>query len=279
MTQRWFSVRAKYEHGQRRGEGIEEGIVELTAIGEQPGMRHFDVANRDRDRVTIIGSVTPADYLTTSLSIAAGKDDYLQSEFGLRDNTHMVYSAGADLVGSERVNVGVSYSFEEYNALSRSRQANPGVQFTDPSRNWAADSTDRTHSLIASADVTRIAGKVDLRLTYDFNRGRAIYNYITGPVPDRTLPEEVTLPTTLPTPTQLPPTLSELNRGTVDLSYVLTARVSVGVSYWYEQYRVRDFTLDIDANPDAVRGNALLLGYLYRPYTANTGWLRLLYRW
>ncbi len=71
-------------------------------------MRHFDVANRDRDYVTIIGSITPAAYLTTSLSIAAGKDDYLESEFGLRDNTHTVHSAGADVVGGERVNVGVS---------------------------------------------------------------------------------------------------------------------------------------------------------------------------
>jgi hypothetical protein len=42
---------------------------------------------------------------------------------------------------------------------------------------------------------------------------------------------------------------------------------------------VRDFTLDIDANPDAVRGQALLLGYLDKPYTTNTGWLRLLYKW
>ena len=37
--------------------------------------------------------------------------------------------------------------------------------------------------------------------------------------------------------------------------------------------------LDIDANPELARGQALLLGYLYRPYTANTGWVRLLYRW
>jgi MtrB/PioB family decaheme-associated outer membrane protein len=278
-SQRWFSVRAKYEHAQRRGEGIERGIEALIAIGEQPGMRHFDIANRDRDRITVIGSVTPTSYLTTSLSIAAGKDDHLQSEFGLRDNTHRVYGVGADVVGSERVSFSGSYSFEEYDALSRSRQANPGAQFTDPSRNWAADTSDRTHSFILSADVIRIADKADLGISYDFNRGRAIYNYITGPVADRTLPEEVIVPTTLPTPTQLPPTLSELHRGTVDLSYVLTSRVSVGLSYWYEQYRVRDFTLDIDANPDSVRGQALFLGYLYKPYTANTGWLRLLYRW
>ena len=279
LNQRWFTVRTKYEHGRRRGEGIEHGEAELTAIGEQPGIRHFDIASRDRDRVTIIGTLSPAGTFSGSVSIAAGKDDYVESLFGLRDNTHRVYGGGVDYVPAENVVLGISYSYEHYNALSRSRQASPGAQFTDPSRNWATDATDRAHTATLNADINRIAEKVDLRFTYDFSRARARYNYITGAVPDRTLPEEVVVPTTLPTPTELPPTLSELQRGTADATYSLTARFSLGVSYWYERYRVNDFTLDVDANPDLARGQALLMGYLYRPYTANTVWGRLIYAW
>lgn len=279
LTQQWFSVHAKYEHAQRSGEGIEQGIQLLTSIGEQPGMRHFDIASRDRDRILVTASVTPRDDVTARFTLGAGKDDYRESEFGLRDNTHQLYGAGADYVLNDRVNFGLDYSFEEYEALSRSRQANPGAQFADPSRNWAADTSDRTHSFIASAEVARVLDKVDLRFTYDFSRSRAHYRYITGAVPDRTLPEEVVVPTTLPTPTELPPTLSELQRGTIDGTYALTSRLSVGLSYWYEHFRVRDWTLDIDANPELVRGQALLLGYLYRPYTANTFWGRLIYAW
>lgn len=279
LGHRWFSLRTKYEHAQRRGEGLEEGELSLVSIGEQPGVRHFDIAQRDRDRVTLIGSVTPLGNLSGSLSVAAGKDDYLDSEFGLRDNTHRVYSAGVDYLPRDRVTLGTSYSYERYNALSRSRQASPGPQFTDPSRNWASDGTDRVHTAVLSAGIDRIAEKVDLRFSYDFSRARAIYEYITGPVPDRTLPEEVIVPTTLPTPTELPPTLSELQRGTADAVYSLTTRLSVGLSYWYERFRVSDFTLDVDANPDLARGQALLMGYLYRPYTANTVWGRLIYAW
>ena len=172
-----------------------------------------------------------------------------------------------------------SYSYERYNALSRSRQANPGVQFDDPSRNWATDATDRAHSWLVNAEIGRIADKVDLRFSYDFSRARARYEYITGPVADRTLPEEAVVPTTLPTPAELPPTLSELQRGTMDVTYALVSRLSLGLSYWHERYRVNDFTLDADANPDLARGQALLMGYLYRPYTANTVWVRLIYRW
>ena len=269
-SHRWFTLRSKYEHAQRRGKDLDEAL--LSSIGEQPTLRQYDVANRDRDRVTLIGSVTPTGSLMTSLTVAAGKDDYLQSLFGLRDNTHRVYGAGADYVVNDNVGFGLSYSYERYQALQRSRQANPGVQFDDPSRNWAADSTDRTHSLLATADVARIKDKIDLKVSYDCSRSRARYTYITGPVPDRTLPEEVPVPTTLPTPTELPPTLSEFHRGTVDVVCALTGRVSIGASYWYDRYRVSDFTLDIDANPELARGQALLMGYLYRPYAANTAW-------
>jgi hypothetical protein len=273
------ALRTKYEHAQRRGTGIDEGELELVAIGEQPGMRHFDIASRNRDRVTILGSATPFASLGINGSIAVGKDDYLESEFGLRDNTHRVYAAGINATPSDRVVLGGSYSYERYHALSRSRQANPGAQFTDPSRNWATDAIDGAHSLMLNADILRIADKIDLRVLYDFSRARARYDYTAGPVADRTLPEEVVVPTTLPPPLALPPTLSELQRATLDVTYPIAARLSLGVSYWYEQYRVNDFTLDIDANPDLARGQALLMGYLYRPYSANTVWLRLIYRW
>ena len=275
---RQYALRTKYEHARRRGVGIEEGEHLLAEINEQTGMRHFDIAARNRDRFTLLASVTPIDNVGVNVSVAAGKDDYLQSLFGLRDNTHRVYGVGFDASPGDRVVLGTTYSYERYNALSRSRQANPGPQFDDPSRNWATDATDRAHSVVMNADILRIAEKVDLRLTYDFSRARAVYEYITGPVADRTLPEEVIVATTLPTPRELPPTLSELQRGTMDLSYAVASHLSVGLAYWYEHYRVRDFTLDIDANPDLTSG-ALLLGYLYRPYTANTVWGRLIYRW
>ena len=274
-----FTLRTKYEHAQRRGVGIEEGERELAAIGEQPGMRHFDIASRNRDRVTLLGSVTPVENVGFNVSVGAGKDDYLESLFGLRDNTHRVYGAGVDLTPTDRVVLGASYSYERYNALSRSRQANPGVQFTDASRNWATDATDRAHSWQMNAEVGRIADKVDLRFSYDFSRARALYEYLTGPVADRTLPEEAIVPTTLPAPAGLPPTLSELQRGTTDVTYALASHLSLGLSYWFEQYRVNDFTLDADANSDLARGQALLMGYLYRPYTAHTVWLRLNYHW
>ncbi len=242
---RWVTLRTKYEHSQRRGEGIEHGEAELAAIGEHPGMRHMDVAPRDRDRITLVASITPASTVSVNGSIAAGKDDYrlelpttntpTESLFGLRDNSHRVYSVGFDGVPNNLVTLGASYSYERYNALSRSRQANPGVEFIDPRRNWAAEGTDRVHSMIVTTGLNEIAERLAVNFAFDYNHSRALYEYATGTAVDRTLPEEVVLPSTLPPPTQLPLVKSDLARGTVDFIYTLTSRVGVGFSYWYEQ--------------------------------------------
>jgi len=280
VANRWFTVRTKYEHAERRGTGIEHGEAELIAINEQPGMRHFDVAERDRNRVTLIGTAMPVANVSVNLSVAAGRDDFLNSTFGLLDNKHRVYSIGADLAPREQVAFGLSYSYEDYRALSRSRQASTAAQQADVTRNWSTDGHDRVHSVIGNAEVMRIADKVDLRVSYDFSRARALYLYGVGPIVDRTLPEETdVVASTLPQPTQLPQALSTTHRGTFDATYSLTSRLGIGFSYWRDQYRVSDFTLDAQANPTLDRGNALLLGYIYRPYTANTFWGRLVYHW
>ena len=295
-----FSLRTKYEHSQRRGEATDEGMRELFRIGEQPGIRHFDVASRDRDRVTVLGTVSPAAAWSFSGSIAAGKDDYMESLFGLRDNRHRIYGLGADFVAAENVSLTASYSFERYRALSRSRQANPpsgtgvisyetflilsaqgasSVQVADASRNWATDSLDRAHGVVIGLEISQIAKKFGVAVNYDFSRTRSNYDYITGAVADRTLPEEVVVDTTLPTPIELPPTFSQLHRGTFDVTYTFTERIGIGLSAWHERYKVEDFTLDAEANPNLARGSVLLMGYLYRPYTATTVWARLFYRW
>lgn len=275
----WFSLRTKYEHSEKRGTLDEHAFEEMVSIGEQPGMRQFDIAPRDRDRGTILAAITATDSLSFSASVAAGHDDYLQSLFGMRDNKHKVYSAGFDAAPGERVLLSAIYTFEDYKALSRSRTANPGVQFTDETRNWATKGNDRVHTVTASAEIQKIAEKLDLRFSVDVSRAEADYSYVTGAVAGYLLPgESTTLVSSLPAPAPLPTNLSELGRGTADVVYSLTKNVGIGVTYWYEQYRVKDFTLDEQATPTLNLANSLLLGYLYRPYTANTVWGRIVYK-
>jgi hypothetical protein len=73
--------------------------------------------------------------------------------------------------------------------------------------------------------------------------------------------------------------MSELTRATVDATYKLTSRFSVGMSYWFERYKVEDFALDAQAIPQLNLPSSLLLGYQYLPYTAHTLWGRLIVHW
>ncbi len=102
----------------------------------------------------------------------------------------------------------------------------------------------------------------------------------TSPAPCRTArcPKKRSLPTTLPDPTQLPLVKSHLARGNLDLVYKLSERWGLGLSVWYERYRVSDFSLDADALSRLDPAGALLLGYQYLPYTATTFWGRAIYR-
>jgi len=291
----WFTLRTRYEFTQRRGNGLDEEV--LVEVGEQTGMRHMDLAPRDRNRVTLLGVLTPITNVAFTVSATAGKDDYLQSQFGIRDNNHQVYSGGVDWTPRDHIAINASYNFEDYAALSRSRQANPDTptgcvpvfpppagkatcQFNDPARDWAADTDEVVHSFILNADFMNLMNKVDVRLAYDSNRYTGTYHYITGSVPDRTLPDEVTgVPSSLPDPVQLPDVKSNLDRATVDFVYNVNRRVGIGVSYWYEKYGVQDFALDAESVGNAVTSQAVLLGYMYTPYTAQTGWVRLIVRW
>ena len=274
-----FSVRTKWEYSQKRTDTPDAEVAEfLSTFGEQPLMRHYDLAERDRNRVTVLANLSLTDVFVVNASVAAGKDDYVSTGFGLRDNTHGMYTVGFDSMPTDTLAYGMSYSYENYKANSLSRQANPGVQFNDASRNWGTDAEDRVHSFLLNFSAREIGDVFNVFLSYDFNRARSTYMYLLSDAVPRTPPEEIIFPPTLAQPTQLPPTLSEFNRLTSDFIYDVTTRVSVGFSYWLEDYDVQDFTLDAEANENLVRGNVLLMGYLYRPYTANTYWGRLIVR-
>ena len=84
------------------------------------------------------------------------------------------------------------------------------------------------------------------------------------------------------TPVQLSPVTNELQRGTIDGRYFLSRRLAVGLVYWYDKYKVDDFALGPVASlaqPATATPTLMMLGYFYRPYTANTVMGRLTVLW
>ena len=279
VANQYVTFRTKYEHSRRDGSGFEEEL--LAEVGEQPGTRHYDVANRTRDRVTATLFVTPGKYVTFNTSLGRGKDDYTETGFGLRNNDNNTWSLGADVSPNERVSFGVNYGEEKYTALQYSRTANPPPDptFTDPTRDWTTDQDDHVKTFSASADFLKCLPKTDVRLGFDTSHGDATYVY-TMVSPD----QKVFTTTPL---SQVAPLKNNLTNGRIDVQHFVRPNVAIGATYLYERYVVDDFalgaqTLNSLAPANATSGafaSAIYSGYLYQDYRANTAWFRVTFLW
>ena len=130
-----------YEHAKRVGSGLDEQV--LDDIGEQVSLRQFDISDRNSDRFSGIVQVMPVSALSFNGTVSVGKEERPGTVFGLRSNDNHAYSVGVDFVPRDAVSLGLSYEYETYAALQASRQANPGVQFDDPTRDWTTDGNDK----------------------------------------------------------------------------------------------------------------------------------------
>jgi hypothetical protein len=276
----WLTVRGIYEHGQRRGSGLD--LQTLIEIGEQPSLRQFDIADRNRDSVRGIVTVMPVAQFSINASAGIGSEEYPGTNFGLRNNDNHVYSLGFDFVPIESISMGVTYGYEKYTALQGSRTANPlpaggslndpTQQFNDPRRDWTADNTDDVKSWTASVDLLKVIPRTDVKVGYDYSRASSLYVY--GLVPN----------TVVAAPVQLPAVTNQLQRGTADVRYFITKHFAAGIVYWYDKYDVSDFALGPTASLASpatapAAPTLMLMGYNYRPYSANTFWGRLTYLW
>ena len=272
----YFSLRALYEDRTREGEGFEpETLIET---GELLDMRHFDIANRGRQRLTLLANAMPAGSFGLNASIGIGRDEYPDSGHGLQSYDSNQYSVGANASAGDHSEFFASYGWEHYQSLQESRSATTAVDQLNPLRDWTTDYTGKVNYFEAGWDLNGAIERTVIRLAGDWNRSNDTYLYglVTG--------------SPLAAPSQLPPVKNELLRAEVDLTYEISRQLHLGVAYWFEDYQVEDFalgptTLTGIALPPVQEGqpilptNALLLGYLYRPYTAHVGFLRLSYGW
>ncbi len=270
----YVMLRGVYENRKREGEHFEADA--LAEVGELADLRHYDVADRDRQRVTLIANVMPGGMFGLTASAGIGRDEYPHSGAGLQSYDSDQYSAGFTVVPDDRYTLSASYGWERYQSRQQSRSANNATDQANLLRNWTTDYTGKVNFLEAAFDIDRAIERTMIRISADWNRSNDTYLYglVTG--------------SPLPAPEQLPAVKNELLRGEIDVTYELARNLRFGVAYWYDDYKVQDFALGpttlsglalpvVQEGQPVVATNALLLGYLYRPYTAHAGFVRLTY--
>jgi MtrB/PioB family decaheme-associated outer membrane protein len=262
----WLTFRTQYEFGDRTGSGLDE--TQLTAIGEHPEMRHYDLADRTRNRFSAQADIVPSDAWTFSVATGILKDDFSNSLYGLQDSTGRTFSLAADFHLPNGLGAGGSYNYERYAGLQRSHEGDSSTaQFNDPLRDWTVDSTETVNYFSIYANPPRIGRGTEIRVAYDFSYAEGKYLYATP------------AGSPIPTPNQLPNVFNKLQQLHLDVRHRLSGKLAATFSYLYEPFRVYDFAFDQAVVNSIVQPSSLVLGYVYRPYTAHSVRFGLRYFW
>jgi len=293
-SNRFVTVRASFDAGRRRGQGFveaESGNDEVGPGGTQPTLRYYDEADRNRKRGSVIVTVMPNDTVDLFVQASGGTDTFLADNsapvsrpgelFGLQQQSVGSWNFGANFHPTEAVSGGVSYGRDTFGSFQLSRNANPPPDptWTDPARNWTLDNDDRINNFNAYVDLMRAVQKTDIRVSYDYSDSDNSFVH-GGP--------RIAALTALNQFIPLPNVTNNWQRAAVDVQYFLTGRAGIGVGWYLEKLDVVDFnTVDTNgpvgfAAPTGVPRidwlGALMTGYGNRPYTGNTMYVRLLYR-
>ena len=262
----WFTFRTQYEFGDRNGSDLDE--TRLTAIGEHPEMRHYDLADRQRNRFTVQADIVPSDAVTLSLSTGILKDDFSDSFYGLQDASGRTFSLAADFHRPNGLGFGGSYNYERYAGLQRSHEGDSSTaQFTDPLRDWTADSTETVNYFSIYANPPRIGPNTEIRVAYDFSYAEGNYLYA------------IPAGSPIPPPNQLPDVFNKLQQLHLDVRHRLSSRLAASFSYLYEPLSIYDFAFDPSVVNGIAQPSSLVMGYVYRPYTAHSALFGLRYMW
>lgn len=254
----WATFRVQYDIGSRTGSDLDEQA--LIDIGEHPEMRHYDVADRTRNRFSAQIDIVPSDAWMFSASGGILHDDFGNSVFGLQESNGGTFSLAADYHMPNGMGAGGTYNYERYTGLQQSHEGNgpPDPQFDDPLRNWTSDAKETVHYFSIYATPPRIGRNTEVRFSYDFSHAAA-NNVYTIPVGSP-----------IATPNQLPEVFNKLQQLHIDARHRLTKNLAASFSYLYEPLRIYDYAFDPSVVNGIVQPSSLVLGYVYRPYTANS---------
>jgi MtrB/PioB family decaheme-associated outer membrane protein len=295
----YVMVRLIYEHSQRLGTGFSEQSLEDG--GFQPGLRTYDVSDRNRNRGWLVVTLTPASIVEFTVSVAAARDRFKGEghEFGLLNNDNTVFNVGMNARPSDTVQVGANYGHDSYKTLQKARNANPDCTISppcpangynswfDPNRDWLLDQDETANNANVYVDLLHAIKQADIRLSYDYSDSNNAYIY-SGPRIQELQTGTALTPTDTARPCPvgvtscfeaLAPITNKWQRFMVDVRYMFAGNVGFGVGYWYEKFDVKDYAT-IDLEPGTPRIDYLGIigtGYGNRPYKANTGFLRILY--
>lgn len=254
-----LSVEAEYRYANRVGSDIDLEYYENaagTAFIEPVELRRYDVANR-RAQIGEFGlDWGPAAWVQTHLEYRYERDNYPDTEIGLRDATRQLGLLDVMLPVSERFELGGGGGYGHYEADQQSRSSGATIS-TNPNDNWSALLLDRNWFAYADFTWWMQEDKLALEGAYEFSWARGEY-YLDNPTN---------------TAQDLPDTRTMRHIAMATLRYDVWDDTEVGLRYAFDDYDVVDFAnqgielLNTAGSPPLA--NAIFLGDNALSYSAN----------
>lgn len=220
---------ARYKHGDRElDKFLDDDYKNAGGVFiEQPGLRRFDVANRQRDDAGGSISVTWGDRFMGSLDYGYLKNDYADTPIGLQDDTQHLVATEGSLELNDRWSLNGGYTFGQVETHQLSRESAGATLVTaSDTTDWTADLKDRSYSYFATVDWEASKGKVVLTAGYEATRAFGEYD----------------LANFKKTAQDLPSTYQLRQDVLLNGRWQASRTLALEFRYAFEQYEVEDFS-------------------------------------
>jgi MtrB/PioB family decaheme-associated outer membrane protein len=236
-----MDLRLKYSYADRNADDYDP--VRATQPPQNPLMRKYNLADRERQSFEVSVMMQPTDRLDLTFTGLYAEDDYDDSDLGLNeaDYRNLTVDAGLRLTNDVVVTGQLGYDrFEtsQFGSQSFSRA------------DWSADQEDESWIAGVSVDLPRIVERISARIGYTYISTKGEIDNDTSGL--RSF---------------FPDLDTDRERVEAELRYDFNRNLDFGLAYLYENFDVDDWTLD-GVGPATV-SNLLASGARWPGYDVN----------
>jgi len=242
-------VTFKLAHAVRDASGY--NLVSETTPAQNPLMRKYNMADRDRDSGSIHVGFNPTEYITVGLDAEQSYDDYSDSLVGLTAGRDAAYNADISVMLSTASSVYAFAGRQEINSDQSGSQT-----FSTP--DWFAKNDDTIDSLGLGVKHQLIEDKLDIGADYTLSQSASKVTINTGVLDS------------------FPEMNTDLKSLKLYANYRLQENLTLRAAYWYERYESSDWMLD-NVNPDTIP-NVISFGETSPDYNVSVLMLSANYR-
>jgi MtrB/PioB family decaheme-associated outer membrane protein len=205
--------------------GERDGSNYKAPAEENPALRKYYLADRDRTRLGSSIDLLATDTLSLSARAEYIKDDYNDSEIGLIDSKEPTYTLDASYQPRSNITTYAYYTFQDIKSTQKGSEA--GTSTAD----WEADFKDRTHTLGVGGKLTGIRGKWDIGADIVLTKASGEVDM------------EKDFATGIPV-TQYPDLDTDMTSLKIWTQYNYRRNIAWKLSYWYEDYSADNWAVD-----------------------------------